>query len=306
MTEGSTGSGRDHAPTGLSRRALLGGGLATLLLGTGCQPIVQAAPAITVEALVKERPFHIAYRGGAQDWPEMTAYAYQQAAALPGLKALDVSVCLSADGVLVCSFDENLKRLTGKDLTIGSQDWATLSQLQVTAKYTSDPRQPKRPLARLEEVMEAHLDQFVIFVEPRLKEATGNLMATLIGLGRPERIVWKQPVTSPRFLEAKRHGFSTLGYVLDEPAHLGVNLSRYAAAPEIDLMGFSRRRNDAFISTVVKAARSQQKPLVSWDVTDPAQRARLLGLGCMGIASSDIKALLAAPVPAKELPPAER
>ncbi len=84
-------------------------------------------------------------------------------------------------------------------------------------------------------------------------------MASLLSLGHPERIVWKQPVTSSRFAEAQRHGFSTWGYVLDQAAHLGDNLKRYAADNAIDMLGASQGHPDAFISTVARTALSQQK-----------------------------------------------
>jgi glycerophosphoryl diester phosphodiesterase len=261
---------------------------------------------VTAAGVTSEVPFSIALRGGAADWPEMTAYAYEQAAALPGLHALDVAVCQSADGVLVCSYDPSTLRVTGKDRTIADEDWATLSRLTVKATQTSQPDQPRRPLARLEEILDAHLAQSVIVVEPRVSAAAGNLMALLLSMGQPERVIWKQPVTSTRFAEAKRHGFTTWGYVLDEPAHLGRNLTRYAASDTIDLLGTSRNRKDSFITRVVDVARQQQKQVIAWDVHDVADRTRLLELGCTGLASSHIKELMAHPVPARQLPPAAR
>ena len=72
----------------------------------------------------------------------MTAYAYAQAAKVPGLQAMEISVCLSADGVLVCSHDPTTARMTGTPYTIAEQTWATLSTLKVSGAETTEPDQP--------------------------------------------------------------------------------------------------------------------------------------------------------------------
>src|SRR5687767_13268304 len=95
-------------PGRLSRRSLLSGALAAGLVGSSCRS--GSAPAAvdtppTTASLTAASPFYIAHRGGGGNWPEMTAYAYEQATKIKGLQALEISVCLSADGVLVCSHD---------------------------------------------------------------------------------------------------------------------------------------------------------------------------------------------------------
>jgi glycerophosphoryl diester phosphodiesterase len=280
-------------------------GSTALLLASGCRQPVAAPAAVSAQNLVESVPFYIARRGGSRNWPELTAYAYSQASRVPGLHALEVAVCRSADGVLVCSFDRTTKRLTGRDLTILSEDWATLSRLTVTAAETLDPTQPRRPLARLDDVIDAHIGQFVFFVEPVVEEAVSNLMAKLISLKQPERIVWKQPVNSERFADAKRHGFSTYGYVVDQPAHVR-NLQRFAASGVVDMMGTSRTRTDEFIAKVAKTAAASKRTMISWDVRNGADRARLLKLGCTGMAASNIAGLMRTRLKPGELPRAGR
>lgn len=290
----------------VSRRALLAAGVGLLAVG-GCRRTEYvSARQLTARDVIEQRPFYIARHGGAGDWPEMTAYGYDQAARLPGLHVLDVAVCRSADGVLVCSFDRTTTRVTGRKLTILHEDWSTLSTLTVRATRTSDPGQPRRPLARLEEVLEAHLGPQVFVVEPRVDEAVDPLLALLQSTGHPEAVVWRQPVNSPRFAEAKKHGFTTYGYVLDEPAHLGSRLARYAASATIDLLGTSRDHSDAFVSRVARAAQQEGKVMVGWDVLTAGQRSRMLRLGCTGLAGSRIRELLALPAPAPESLPAGR
>lgn len=284
------------APTGpagtVTRRALLGGLLAgSAAAAAGCSLLPRTPPA-TVADLVAGTPFYVAHRGGGANWPEMTAHAYEQASRLPGLQALEISVCLSSDGVLVCSHDPTTTRVTGVDLTIADTPWSTLSALTVSAAGTTDPGQPRRPLTRFDDVVDAYADRFVLFVEPKVKAAEEPLMARLAGLGQPERVVWKQYVNATRFSQAKEHGFSTWGYVLDEPSHRGERLQRFAAAASLDMLGAPLAEPDGFVDTVRAAAAANGKPLLAWAVSSAADRDRALRLGCQGLMTSDIAGLL--------------
>lgn len=279
----------------VSRRSFLAGavsagvgvGLVAAGCGVGAQPA--AGPPATVASLVSDSPFYIAHRGGGANWPEMTAYAYDQATHLPGLKAIEISVCLTADGVLVCSHDATTKRVTGVDYQINLEQWSTLAPLMVTSVYTTDPTQPARPFSRFDDVIEAHLDRFVAFVEPKTPEAIEPLMAKMVSLGQPERVVWKQPVNQENFARAKSHGFSTWGYVLDEPGHTYVpRLARFAASPDIDMLGVQRIRSDAFVGKVVSAASANNKKTIMWEIRSAEDRARAMALGCTGMMTSNI------------------
>ncbi len=270
----------------MTRRALLGGALGVAAAwGAGCTSRT-TAEAVTVQSLTATEPFYIAHRGGGGDWPEMTAYAYAQAAKLPGISALEISVCLSADGVLVCSHDPGTRRMTGTDYTIADQTWATLSTLQVSAAETSKPSQPAQPLTRFDDVVDTYIDRFVLFVEPKVSAAAGPLMARMDALGQPERVVWKQPVNSRLFADAKRRGFSTWGYALDDDDHIGADLLRYAASPDVDMMGAPQGAPDALITRVSRAAADHGKQTIAWPIRSPADRERVLNLGCTGMMTS--------------------
>ena len=279
----------------LTRRAFLGGALALAAAGAGCStPRPNAARAPTVETLTVARPFYIAHRGGGGNWPEMTAYAYAQAAKVPGLQAMEISVCLSADGVLVCSHDPTTARMTGTAYTIAEQTWATLSTLKVSAAETSEPNQAGQPLTRFDDVVEAYIDQFVLFVEPKVRQAADPLMVRMAALDQPERVVWKSPINSPRFAEAKRRGFGTWGYVLNEPAHTGDRLTRFAASPDIDLIGAPQGESEPFITQITQAGRAHGKQTIAWPIRSPAERDRVMGLGCTGMMTTDLRQVLGA------------
>jgi hypothetical protein len=282
------------------RRTLLAAGLgAAVASGWGCSVQNRFHPtptptqdALSVRTLTQTSPFFLGSRGGSRDWPEMTLYSYQQAALVPKILAMEISVCGTSDGVLVCSADPTTARMTGQNLTIAQETWQTLSTLRVRSDQTKDPTQPDQPLARFDEIIDAFIDRFVFFVEPTNKQGIPNLLAKLISLNRPQHIVWKQPINSVRFGEARRHGFGTLGYVLDEPAHTGGNLRRLAASADIDMLGVSIGRRAVLVDDVLQVAGQHRKPAIAWNVQNRAGLQHAIKLGFQGIGSPAISELV--------------
>jgi glycerophosphoryl diester phosphodiesterase len=278
----------------LSRRSLLLGsaaatlGAAGLTLGTGCAPARQPA---SVERLLAEEPFYIAHRGGWLDWPEMTAFAYSQSLGLPHVLAVEISVCVTSDGILVCSHDPTTTRVTGAAYEIGAVPWDTLAPLTVTSEFTRDPGQPRRPLARLDDVLDWCLDTVVVFIEPKTAAAVEPLKRRLEGAAQPTRTVWKQPVNQPHFAWAKQQGFATWGYVLDEPSHSGDRLRALAADPAIDMLGVQDTRTDEAVTEVVRLGAAAGKRTIMWSIGTASQRTRALRLGCRGLMTAEISDL---------------
>ena len=284
-------------PAVFGRRSLLAGGLATAVVGLSPSPARAAtATAPTITTLTSADPFYIAHRGGGRNWPAMTAYAYSQAVKVPGVKALEISVCITSDDVLVCSHNKTTTSMTGVPYTIIKETWDTLSSLRVSPKYTTDRDQPSRPFTRFEDVVERYIDDYVLFVEPKINAAGDQLMARMEALGQPERVVWKQPVNSKRFSAAKDRGFTTWGYVLDEPAHTGKNLARYAASEHIDMLGAYDGESDELVSTVVAAAAENDKKSIMWEISTVQERRRALDLGFVGLMTSDLLNVVNAPI----------
>jgi glycerophosphoryl diester phosphodiesterase len=277
----------------LTRRGFMALAATAVAAGCGRQPApeVTRTPS-TVSTLLADNPFYVAHRGGGGDWPEMTAYAYAQATKIPSLKALEISVCLTSDGVLVCSHDPTTTRVTGLPYTIAKHDWKTLSALKVLGTNTTDPNQPARYFTRFDEVFEAYSRDYVLFIEPKATEAVEPLRKLLVARAQPERVVWKHWITSPDFEFAHRHGFTTWAYVLNQPSHIGANLERYAASPNIDLLGAPRDQSDAFCGAVVDAARRNGKNSMMWNIRNDEDRTRALSLGCRGLMTSHVKELM--------------
>lgn len=286
----------EHQTQPIARRTLVAGGLAGLAgaLG-GCSTRVAQAPereATTVRSLTARVPFVIGARGGARDWPEMTVFGFEQAATIPRIQAMELLVARTADGVLVCSADFTTKRVTGRDLVIAEETWASLSKLRVHGRDTKEPSQPERPFARFDDIIDAFIDRFVIFVEPLSNEAVTNLMPKLISLHAPNRIVWKQPITSTRFGEAKLHGFTTWGYALSDPAHLGKNLRRFASSDEIDMIGASVTKPKV-AERVLEVAERYDKVPVAWNVRSGSELTRAVDQGFAGISTTAVREIVA-------------
>lgn len=274
---------------GLAASVALGGALAGCSTPTD-EPTYSAA--VTARRLVEATPFYIAHRGGGRAWPELTAYAYEQASALPGLQALEMSVCRSRDGVLVLSHDSTTTRMTGVDLVIAKTDWVDLAKLKVTAAETLDPHQEARPFARLDDVLDRYIDRFVIFIEPKVESAGDPLFTRMEQLRQSERVVWKQPINSERFARAQEAGFMTWGYVLDEPAHTGANLQRLAADESIEMIGAQEDGPKALIEAVSKAAADNAKRAIMWPISTATQRDFALKQGYQGIMCSDPRTVM--------------
>ena len=183
--------------------------------------------------------------------------------------------------------------MTGLPYTIAKHDWKTLSALKVLGTNTTDPNQPARYFTRFDEVFEAYSRDYVLFIEPKATEAVEPLRKLLVAQAQPERVVWKHWITSPDFAPAHQHGFTTWAYVLNQPSHIGANLERYAASPDIDMLGAPRDQSDAFCGAVVDAARRNGKTTIMWNIRNEADRTRALSLGCRGLMTSNVKELMA-------------
>ena len=102
----------------------------------------------TLTSLMAQTPYYIAHRGSSANWPEETIYAYVNCANLM-VRALEISVWMSSDGVFVCSHDQSLLRTTGYDIDIPTNPWSVLSTYTVLPVGTDNQAQPGRPLCRL-------------------------------------------------------------------------------------------------------------------------------------------------------------
>jgi len=92
------------------------------------------------------RPAVIAHRGGGREVPENTWSAVEHVAAL-GLEWMETDLRLTADGVVVLSHDEDLRRTANDPRTVGEVMWAEMADLD-----SGDGR----GFVRLDDALHAH------------------------------------------------------------------------------------------------------------------------------------------------------
>jgi glycerophosphoryl diester phosphodiesterase/lysophospholipase L1-like esterase len=255
-----------------------------------CTPVPWPVPVKerSVGTLLAGNPFYIAHRGSGDLWPEHTMKSYAESVA-HGMDAIEVSVNMSSDGVLLCHHDLTTTRMTGVNHTIRSTPWATLSGLMNTSSYTVDGSQLGQPIPRLVDVLDAFADTHVIFIEAKHSDAATpllNMMDTYAG--GTQRFVWKQyGPSSAGTADAKSRGYKTWGY--GWAAELPT-LPTWGA--NHDYIGVAHTCTDQQVQQYV----TYGKPTIMWEIHTPEDRDRAVGLGVRGMMTSNIKSVMRTPV----------
>jgi len=244
-----------------------------------------------ISDLLSTNPFYIAHRGSGDNWPEHTMRAYTGSVNW-GLKAIEISVNITSDNVMVAHHDTNTNRMTETSLTISSSTAAQISALTNTAAFTDNPTQDRQPIPLLVPLLDKFAIDHVCFVEAK---TGGAWQATLLDLmasypDATNRFVWKAPIVAG-FQGAKLRGFTTWGYLLqDDPAH--ADWQTLVAKSDVDLIGVNHAASDAYITNVVALATSLGKKVIMWEVHTIADRNRAVSLGVQGMMTSNIRVVL--------------
>jgi glycerophosphoryl diester phosphodiesterase len=118
------------------------------------------------------RPITVCHRGASALAPENTLRAFELAIE-GGVDMAELDVYLSADGELVVSHDEDLRRLTGRPIKVGDLTAAELGLLDLGAA---------QGVPRLTEVFELARGRLGIYVELK-GEGTGQALGELVRAG---------------------------------------------------------------------------------------------------------------------------
>ncbi|MFF1635560.1 glycerophosphodiester phosphodiesterase [Leifsonia sp. NPDC058248] len=169
-----------------------------------------------VTELFAAESFSAAHRGGSADWPEMSAYAYQQAVA-HGVDALEISLARTSDGVWFGLHDATLDRTSGTSGFVAAEHtWKEVARHLISARETSDPRQRARPYLRFTELLGAFGDSHTIFVDPKVVPAQyfPELVALMKRVSKPrETFVAKGYCTAGQWPQvAAEQGWKSWGY----------------------------------------------------------------------------------------------
>lgn len=251
-------------------------------LGMADINIGRATPEVTIDDLMSETPFYIAHRGSGDEAPEHTLEAYRYAVAA-GAKALEISVQLTADGVLVCFHDTDISRMTDFTGAIGDYTYAELKNaIKVKGQDLLGPGWEDLEIPLFRKVLEEFYKNVVLFIEPKSIAATAPLQAVLTSLeNATASIVYKSHINATDGLTwAKANEFKTWGYT--DPTTTSGQLDAVDAL--VDYWGVPMTSTDGQISMVV--AHAPVKPVIVWEVHRRDQRNAYNALGVKGMMTS--------------------
>lgn len=230
----------------------------------------------SIDAMVAQKGFLVAHRGGSASWPEMSMRAYTNSVA-HGAGALEVSVGRTSDGVWVLAHDQNLQRVdpSAPATPIAQMTWAEVQRYRTAGER----------ILRIEEYLEAYGRSHVTVLDPKYSAQQWADLARLLPADAKNRIIWKS-AGDATWLAAqwKAAGWRCWGYAYAQHASDG-SLAKWA--PSWDYLGFPW---DA-PALAWKVATSFGKPV--WAHICPSKAAYDQGLqngavGCMVSGVADV------------------
>lgn len=181
----------------------------------------------SIDAMVAQKGFLVAHRGGSASWPEMSMRAYTDSVA-HGAGALEVSAGRTGDGVWVLAHDQNLKRVdpSAPDTPIAQMTWAEVQRYRTAGER----------ILRIEEYLEAYGRSHVTVLDPKYSAAQWADLARLLPSDAKSRVIWKS-AGDATWLAAqwKAAGWRCWGYAYAQHASDG-SLAKWA--PSWDYLGF--------------------------------------------------------------------
>ena len=181
----------------------------------------------SIDAMVAQKGFLVAHRGGSASWPEMSMRAYTHAVA-HGAGALEVSVGRTSDGVWVLAHDQNLQRVdpAAPATAIAQMTWAEVQRYRTAGEK----------ILRIEEYLEAYGRSHVTVLDPKYSAQQWADLARLLPADSKGRVIWKS-AGDATWLAAqwKAAGWRCWGYAYAQHASDG-SLSKWA--PSWDYLGF--------------------------------------------------------------------
>lgn len=181
----------------------------------------------SIDAMVAQKGFLVAHRGGSASWPEMSMRAYTNAVA-HGAGALEVSAGRTSDGVWVLAHDQNLKRVdpAAPDTPIAQMTWAEVQRYRTAGER----------ILRIEEYLEAYGRSHVTVLDPKYSATQWADLARLLPSDAKSRVIWKS-AGDATWLAAqwKAAGWRCWGYAYAQHASDG---SLAKLAPSWDYIGF--------------------------------------------------------------------
>ncbi|MBZ9538354.1 glycerophosphoryl diester phosphodiesterase membrane domain-containing protein [Modicisalibacter tunisiensis] len=212
-----------------------------------------------------------AHRGSSIEAPENTLAAFERAIA-DGADYIEFDARLSADGQVVISHDDSLRRLLGRDERISELAWPALREIDVGSWF--GPAYRGEHIPRLESVLRLTRNRIRLYIElkPTGDNATALVDAVLARLPRERRDQVVIASLSPAVIREVERRAPQLHTTLFAQFMVRGGL----ALGDIDALGLRHARIDA---ATVAATHGRGYALHAWTVNDRRQMARLIDLG---------------------------
>lgn len=294
----------DLLPRGLiSRRTSLGwlGALAVGSLATGCRSTaVSTSPPVGDLSLTdwvadRGNSYLVAHRGVGDVFPEHSMESYDAAVGW-GAQAMEVSVGITADNVLVCLHDLTLDRTTNLTGNLRTTTYAQLAK-----GWLEVPRLgPRWELAKIrvplfEDVLRKYGGRVILAVEAKDDRAYEPMMAMLAKYRLESSVMVKTYFLSKRIAEAKAFGFGVFAY-FTTPAELTPTAIQTVAgqlSPRTDAIVVPNSGPGGYLAAqLVDAAVATAIPIWPYPLHRRADVAHYKALGMQGAVTSNIGYLL--------------
>ena len=172
----------------------------------------------SVSDMLAQDRFAVAHRCGSKNFPEATLFAASQSVA-HGVRALELPLARTSDGVWFGLHDQTLLRTSGVDVDPTTITWAQVQAYQVSASGTTNPSQPAQPYMRLEELCDTYGASHVLFIDPKYQNTLSRreeLLDLLLTKLPADRIVAKYYLTNTVWAdEARARGVKSWGYLYE-------------------------------------------------------------------------------------------
>jgi hypothetical protein len=167
----------------------------------------------TLADWVADRGDHylVAHRGAGDVLPEHTMESYQ-AAVDWGAKALEISVGITSDGVLVCLHDQTLQRTTNLAGELRAKTAAEVRQAWIDVPRLGPHWLARARVPLFEDVLRRFGGQVVLCVEAKDDRAHAPMMSMIGRYGLESAVMLKTFYRSKRIPAAKALGLGVFGY----------------------------------------------------------------------------------------------
>jgi glycerophosphoryl diester phosphodiesterase len=247
-------------------------GALVLALAVGCTRRANSSQGLQIAA----------HRGGAAVAPENTLAAARRAIA-DGCDWLEVDVQESRDGEVLVVHDEDLQRVSGRDLKIWEHDAAELQQIDVGSWFAPQFKDVRIPtLGQLLDVCRGKIGVLLELKHRGHAQRLEERIAEIVGRHGMEGQVMAMSFdeASVRRMKALRPDWK-VGWITREPV----------ADPRTIMADFLAIHHEQAAPHVFQIAHHRQMPVYVWTVNDPALAASLAERGADMLISDNPRTL---------------